>query len=307
KCETIMDQLHALTAFVAVAEENGFAAGARRLGLSGPSVTRLVNGLEAHLGAQLLHRTTRTVSLTEVGQRYLADAKRILGDLEEADRTVAGLHAAPKGRVSVTASLIFGRKIVAPALFDAMDLYPEISISTLFVDRVTHLADEGLDIAVRIAELPDSSMIAARVGAVRRVLCASPGYLDRWGRPETPKALEAHRLIGFASSAATGAWVLAQGGKTQVLKVDARLLTNTADVAIGAALAGRGITRVLSYQVDDEVAAGRLELVLPDYTPPAVPVHVVHRETGQVPARVRAVVDHLVGALRLHPSLRQRG
>ena len=301
-----MDRLNALTAFVAVAEENGFAAGARRLKLSPPSVTRLVNELEAHLGARLLHRTTRSVSLTETGQRYLADAKRVLADLEEADRTAVGLHSSPAGRVSVTASLIFGRKIVAPALFDLLDLYPAIVVSTLFVDRVTHLSDEGLDIAVRIAELPDSSLIAARVGAVRRVLCAAPEYLERRGRPKEPGDLEAHDLIGFASASASSAWVAHKDGKSQTVKVQARLLTNTADVAIGAALAGRGITRVLSYQVDDEIAAGRLELVLPEYTPPSVPVHVVHRETGQVTARVRAVVDHLVSSLRESRSLRQR-
>lgn len=300
-----MDRLHALSAFVAVAEENGFAAGARRLNLSPPSVTRLVNELEAHLGARLLHRTTRSVSLTEPGQRYLSDTKRLLADLEEADRVAAGLHESPVGQVSVTASLIFGRKIVAPALYEVMDLYPEISISTLFVDRVTHLSDEGLDIAVRIAELPDSSLIAARVGSVRRVLCASPEYLNRQGRPETPKDLDAHQLIGFASASASSAWVMHRGGKAHTLKVQARMLTNTADVAIGAALAGRGITRVLSYQIDDELAAGRLELVLPEYAPPPVPVHVVHRETGRVAGRVRAVVDHLVGALRTHHSLRQ--
>ena len=301
-----MDRLQSMAAFLAVAEENGFAAGARRLNLSAPSVTRLINDLETHLGAKLLHRTTRSVSLTEAGARYLSDARRILEDLEEADRTAAGVHAAPAGRVTVTASLIFGRKIVAPALFGLMDLYPEISISTLFVDRVTHLTDEGLDIAVRIAELQDSSLIAARVGSVRRVLCASPDYLDRRGRPQAPRDLKQHDLIGFASASATGAWAMHQGGKTQTLKVEARLLTNTADVAIGAALAGRGITRVLSYQVDDAIAEGRLELVLPEFMPPDVPVHVVHRETGQVAARVRAVVDHLVASLRAHPSLRGR-
>lgn len=299
-----MDRLQAMGAFIAVAEEAGFAAGARRLRVSAPTVTRLINDLEAHLGARLLHRTTRSVRLSETGQRYLADARRVLADLEEADRTAGGLHAAPAGAVSVTASLIFGRKIVAPALFEVMDLYPRITVTTLFVDRVTHLVDEGLDIAVRIADLPDSALIAARVGEVRRVLCASPEYLERHGRPECVADLEQHQLIGFASASASSEWMLIEQGAARTAKVDARLLTNTADVAIGAALAGRGITRVLSYQIDDEITAGRLEVVLPKHAPAPVPVHVVHRETGQVSARVRAVFDHLVETLRRNSSLR---
>ena len=298
-----MDHLQSLSVFTAVADEEGFAAAARALGLSPPVVTRAVQGLEDRLGVRLFDRTTRSVSLTETGRGYYADCQRILSDLEEADRRAAGLHAAPRGRVVVTASSLFGRKIVTPALVGLLDLYPDISLSTLFVDRVTHLQDEGIDVAVRIAHLPDSSLMAVRVGAVRRVVVASPDYLERRGRPETPGDLAGHDLIHFSSSVDLAGWTFHQNGKSALTKVASRLHTNTADVAVAAACAGRGITRVLSYQAADEIAAGLLQPVLTDFNPPDVPVHVVHKEAHHVSARVRAVVDHLAAELRGLPVL----
>ena len=298
-----MDHFQSLSIFTAVADEEGFAAAARALGLSPPVVTRAVQALEHRLGARLFDRTTRSVSLTETGRGYYADCQRILGDLAEADRRAAGLHSSPNGRVTLTASSLFGRKVVTPALLGLLDVYPDISVSTLFVDRVVHLQDEGMDVAVRIAQLPDSSLMAVRVGAVRRVLVASPAYLNRMGRPKSPDDLAAHDLIHFSSSMDVAGWPLQRNGKAVLIKVASRLHTNTADVAIAAACAGRGITRVLSYQVADEVAAGLLEPVLTDFYPPDVPVHVVHKEAHHVSARVRAVVDHLVDELRGLPVL----
>lgn len=300
-----MDQLQSLSIFTTVADEGGFAAAARALGLSPPVVTRAVQMLEDRIGVRLFDRTTRSVSLTETGRGYYVDCQRILNDLAEADRRAAGVHSAPQGRVMVTASSLFGRKIVTPALLGLMDVYPEISLSTLFVDRVVHLQDEGIDVAVRIAQLPDSSLMAVRVGVVRRVLVAAPEYLDRMGRPETPEDLSRHDLIHFSSSVDASGWPLQRNGKTTLVKVASRLHTNTADVAIAAACAGRGITRVLSYQAADEVAARQLEPVMPGFNPPDVPVHVVHKEAHHVSARVRAVVDHLVGELRGLPVLNE--
>ncbi len=298
-----MDHLQSLSIFTAVAEEEGFAAAARTLGLSPPVVTRAVQMLEDRIGVRLFDRTTRSVSLTETGRGYYADCQRILNDLAEADRRAAGVHSAPQGRVMVTASSLFGRKIVAPALLGLLDVYPDIRLSTLFVDRVVHLQDEGIDVAVRIAQLPDSSLMAVRVGAVRRVLVASPAYLEKMGRPEAPKDLAKHDLIHFSSSVDVSGWPLRQDGKTVLVKVASRLHTNTADVAITAACAGRGITWVLLYQAADEIAAGLLVPVMTDFNPPDVPVHVVHKEAHHVSARVRAVVDHLVGELRGLPVL----
>lgn len=302
-----MDRLQSMAVFVSVAEEGGFAPAARRHKLSPPSVTRAVSELEGRLGCRLLHRTTRSLRLTEAGQRYLADCRRILAEVEAADRHAAGIHAAPRGTISVTASVMFGREILAPVLLDLLDRYPEIAVSAHFVDRVVHLLDEGIDVAVRIAHLPDSSLSAVRVGSVRRVLCAAPGYLEARGRPASPAELAGHETIDFVNMTSAGEWHFERDGKGQVFKPRARLLLNTADAAIAGALAGRGITRVLSYMIAPHLKRGALELVLEGHEPPAVPVHVVHKEQGQTSARVRAVVDHIVERLRRHPSLAEPG
>ena len=295
-----------MTVFLAVAEEAGFAPAARRLHMSPPSVTRAVTELEARLGARLLHRTTRSVKLTEAGHSYLADCRRILSEIEEADRHAAGVHAIPSGRVTVTASVMFGRMVLVPVLLDVLDRYPDLSVATLFVDRVTHLVEEGIDVAVRIAELPDSSLTAVRVGSVRRVLCASPDYLAAHGRPRTPSDLSEHEIIDFVNMTPGGEWTFKANGPYRTFRPHARLLLNNADAAIAAALAGRGITRLLSYMIAPEREAGALEIVLEDHEPPEVPVHVVHKERGQTSARVRAVVDHLVQSLRKEPALAPR-
>ena len=313
-----MDRLQTMSVFVAVAEEAGFAPAARRLKLSPPSVTRAVAELEARLGCRLLHRTTRSVQVTEAGQRYLADCRRILAEVEEADRHAASLHAAPRGRVSVSASALFGRMIVTPILLDLLDRYPEISITSFFVDRVVHLAEEGIDVAVRIAELPDSGLSAIRVGRLRRVLCASPDYLAARGRPRSPAELARHETILFTGSTPRDEWRFGGAGREgepggegqeggdgrgQVFRPRARLVVNSADAAIAAALAGRGITRVLSYMIRPQLEAGSLEILLEAHEPPVVPVHVLHKEPGQTSARVRAVVDFLAARLRAEPVL----
>lgn len=298
-----MDRLQTMSVFVAVAEEAGFAAAARRLKLSPPSVTRAVSQLEQRLGAKLLHRTTRSVQVTDAGQRYLADCRRILAEIEEVDHHAAGIHAAPRGAVTVTASVLFGRMVMAPILLDLLDRYPDISLTSLFVDRVVHMVEEGVDVAVRIAELPDSTLSAARVGSVRRVLCAAPGYLDARGRPETPSELAGHEIIDFVAMTPGGEWAFEKNDKVERFKPRSRLRVNSADPAIAAALGGRGITRVLSYMIAPQLEAGSLELVLDDRAPPAVPIHVVHKEPGQTSARVRAVVDHLVERLRASSAL----
>ena len=297
-----MDRLQTMSVFVAIAEESGFAPAARRLHMSPASVTRAVAALETRLGARLFHRTTRLVRLTETGHRYLSDCRRILADIEEAERHAGGLHAAPRGMVSVSASALFGRMVAAPILLDLLDRYPEISLTTLFVDRIVHLIDEGIDVVVRIADLPDSTLSAVRVGRVRRVLCASPDYLAAHGDPETPDSLAGHNIIDFVSQTPGGEWRLEKDGRHVAMRPRARLRVNNADSAIGAAAAGRGITRVLSYMIAPQLETGALRMVLEDWEPPPVPVHVLHKEQGQTSARVRAVVDHLVERLRKHPA-----
>ncbi|NKB57772.1 MAG: LysR family transcriptional regulator [Alphaproteobacteria bacterium] len=298
-----MDRIQTMSAFVAVAEEAGFAPAARRLGVSPPSVTRAVSELEIRLGARLFYRTTRSVRLTETGERYLADCRRILTEIEEADRHAAGIHAAPQGLVMISASALFGRIYVAPILLDLLDQYPGISFNTLFVDRIVHLIEEGVDVAVRIAELPDSSFSAIRVGSMRRVICASPEYLAAHGTPERPQELRDHETINSAHMALGGEWTLETNGKRFGVKLNSRLTVNNADTAIAGAVAGRGITRVLYYMIAQQLEAGTLKIILEDYELPAAPVHVLHKEAGHTSARTRAVVDYLAEQLRKEPVL----
>ncbi len=298
-----MDRLQTMAVFIAVAEEAGFAAAARRMNMSPPSVTRAVGELEARLGARLLHRTTRAVRLTGAGERYVADCRRIIAEIAEADRHAAGIHGAPSGAVSLTGSALFGRIVLTPILLDILDRYPEITLNTLFVDRMVNLVDEGIDIAVRIAELPDSALAAIRVGSVRRVLCASPDYLAAAGHPKSPRELVEHQTIDFTNIMNRGEWAFAQQGRSYSVKTRSRLQANSADVAIAAAVAGRGITRVLSYMIAPQVERGELEIVLPEFTPPPVPVHVVHKEAGETSSRVRAVVDLLAAQLKAAPAI----
>lgn len=295
-----MDRLDGMRVFVAVAEAGGFAAAARSLRLSPPAVTRAVAALEERIGARLLHRTTRTVRLTDAGARFLADAKRILAELDEAEATAAGAHAEPRGQMAVTAPLLFGRMHVAPVVLDFLGRYPAVSARTLFVDRVVDLMDEGIDVAVRIAVLPDSTLSAVRVGEVRRVTCAAPGYLARQGTPQVPRDLEALDCIGFQTAATPAPWVFpARSGEgSETVRPPMRLLVSNADVAVQAAIAGHGVTRVLSYQAADAVHDGRLVVLLADHEPPPIPVHLVHLEGRRAAARVRAFVDFAAARLR---------
>ncbi|WP_434042863.1 MULTISPECIES: LysR family transcriptional regulator [Sorangium] len=293
-----MDRLDTLRVFIAVAEEEGFAPAARRLSMSPPAVTRAIAALEERIGTRLLHRTTRIVRLTEAGARFLTDCKRILGEIEEAEASAAGSHAELRGQIGVTAPVMFGRMFVAPVVLDFLARHPRVSARTLLVDRVVDMLDEGLDVAVRIAHLPDSSLTAIRVGSVRLVVCASPDYLAARGAPETPADLAQLDTIAFSQAASPAEWAFSSGARVEKVLPPSQLLVNTADVAIAAAVAGRGLARVLSYQVGPELRAGRLRIVLPAFEPPPVPVHVVHPEGPRAAARVRAFVDFLVERLR---------
>jgi DNA-binding transcriptional LysR family regulator len=298
-----MDRFHLMNVFVAVAEEEGFAAGARRLGLSPPAVTRAVAALEEQLGVKLLNRTTRFVRTTDAGQRYLEDACRILADVDAAEEAAAGINAEPGGHLAITAPVLFGRMFVVPGIVDYLERYPRTEVSAMFLDRVVNLLEEGLDVGVRIGELPDSSMRAVRVGSVRLMLCASPDYLQRHGQPRVPEELLAHTII--ASSAGSNAidWRFDAPGGTRPLRVQPRLSVTTNDAAVEAALQGLGITRLLSYQVAPHLDAGALKGVLDEYEPEPRPVHIVHREGRLATAKVRAFVDLMAERLRADRAL----
>jgi DNA-binding transcriptional LysR family regulator len=298
-----MDRLHLINVFVAIVDSGGFAGAARKLDMSPPAVTRAINELENHLGVRLLTRTTRVVRVTEPGARYVEDCRRILAELAEADESVSGMHNAPRGRLTVTAPALFGARFVTPIVTEYLQRYPEVSASCWFLDRVVNMMDEGVDVAVRIGELPDSSMQAIRVGRVRRVICASPAYLEQHGVPRMPDELTGHSTISASSVTPAPEWRLLGNGAVHVVKLQARLTTTTNDSAVAAAVSGFGITRLLSYQVADELRDGRLHTLLDDFEPAALPVHVVHREGRHASQKARAFLDLAIERLRANPAL----
>src|SRR5882757_2442892 len=212
-----MDRLDSMRIFVAVAETGGFATAARRLVLSPPAVTRAVAAVEDRVGARLLHRTTRIVRLTEAGTRFLEDCRRILAEVEEAEAAAAGSHGEPRGQVSITAPILFGRLHVAPILFDATARHPQMVVRSFFIDRVVNLAEEGYDVAVRIAELPDSGLSAIRVGTLRRVVCAAPAYLAARGTPQSLAELADHEAVPFGQGIAARDWVFRRGDRSETI------------------------------------------------------------------------------------------
>lgn len=298
-----IDYLLAISIFTTVADEGGFSASARRLNMSPASVSRAVSQLESRLGVRLLTRTTRSVQLTDAGERYCADCQRILAELEEAERNAANTYWAPRGSVSITAPVLAGRMVISPILMRLLDVYQGISIVPVFLDRVVHLMDEGIDIAFRFGDLPDSSHIGVRVGSTRRVLCASPKYLESHGRPQTINDLDSHELIDLISMKHNGQWRLQNSGISVSYKPQSRIQVNNADVAISAAVEGRGIARVASYMISPQLVNGTLEIVLEDHEAPPAQAHLLRKETVQVPGRVRAVFDYMVEHLRNHPHL----
>jgi DNA-binding transcriptional LysR family regulator len=297
-----MDRLEAMRVFVAVAEAQGFAAAARRLGMSPPAVTRAVSALEEHLGTRLLRRTTRIVRMTDAGARYLADCKCILGELEDAEAAAAGADAEPRGVLHVTASVNFGRVFVGPIVLDFLRQHPRVSARMLFVDHIVSLIDEGVDVAVRIAHLPDSGFRAIRVGGVRRVLCASPEYLARRGKPRKPADLAGHDTIAFSSISTARHWTFSRAGavEPETVTPEPRIFVNTADAAIQAACDGHGVARVLSYMIQPELKSRSLELVLADFEPPEVPIHLVYTDGRHAAAKVRSFAEFAAERLRAH-------
>lgn len=298
-----MDRLQAMGVFVAVADAGGFAAAGRRLGISAPVVTRAVAELEAALGVRLLTRTTRVVRLTDAGARYALDCRRILAEVGEAEDAATGSQAEPRGHLALTAPVLFGSQYVTPIVTEYLTRYPRTDVACWFVDRVVNLVEEGLDVAVRIGELPDSTLQAVWVGQVRRVVCATPDYLRAHGTPRAPDDLERHRIIVAGAVTPLQEWRFGDGGRAGAVRVHPRMTTTSNDAAIAAALADFGLTRVLSYQVAQALREGRLVAVLTEHEPAPLPVHVVHREGRQPSARVRALLDLAIERLRADPSL----
>ena len=293
-----MDRFHELRAFIAVAEAGGFAKAATSLNSSPPAITRAVAGLEDRLGVRLFNRTTRTVHLTEPGIRFLEDAKRVLSDLDTAEQDVKGEARLATGQLSITASLAFGRSVLQPIVADFTDAHPLVSVSMLLFDRVVDLVDEGFDLAVRIAHLPDSSLVSSLVGDVRRVLVASQDYLAKRGTPLRPADLKSHAMIAHTALMPNREWRFFESGKPERLAVLPRIEINDAHAGIQLAEQGKGITIVLSYMVADALRSGRLVTVLDNYVPPPVPVHLIYAQRRIIAPKVRAFIDFATPRLR---------
>jgi DNA-binding transcriptional LysR family regulator len=286
-----MDRIDAMQAFVAVADLRGFAPAARKLGLSPSGVTRLIAALEDRLGARLLQRTTRQVALTDVGARYLERARRILADVEEAEGAAEGERTKPSGRLVVSAPIGFGRLHVSPVMSAYLKLYPEVSCELRLSDRMINLVEDGVDLAVRIGHLPDSTLVARHVGEMRRIVVASSGYLRERGEPKRPEAIASHETIQFGATAASPEWQFVEAGRDIRVACTPRLTTNSADAAIQYAERGGGLTRVLAYQAADAIKRGRLKVVLEKFEPPPLPIHIVYPTSRLLSAKVRTFID----------------
>lgn len=291
-----MDRIDNVAVFSEVAERGSFTEAARRLNRSPAAVTRAVAELEARLGVRLLDRTTRAVSITEAGQRFLVGAKRVLADLAEIEQAAMGQGSAPRGELRVTAPIVFGRRHVLPLVTDFLARYPDVSIRLTLLDRSVDLVEEGFDVAIRIGTLPDTSAVATRAGSLRRVVVASPGYLKRRGEPKTPDDLGEHDTIAFLGIESLERWRFNNGEA----RIKPRLSVNTAEAALDAAKAGFGITRVLSYQAVDELSDGTLVRLLRTFENEPTPVHALYPGGRHPPPKLRAFLDELV------PRLRQR-
>ncbi len=288
-----MDRLEAMTAFVAVCDAHGFAPAARRLGLSPSVVTRMISGIEARLGVRLLQRTTRSLRLTEAGTRYLERVRRIVADVEEAERAAQSERARPVGCLVISAPLLFGRLHVAPIVSRYLELYPDVSAELQFSDRFLNLVEDGIDVAIRIGHLADSTLMTRRLGETRRVLVASPDYLRRRGTPHHPRELAGHELIAFHGLTAGPGWRFHVGGRELRVDLRPRYASNSGDAAIARAVAGGGLCLALGYQVAEAIDRAALLEVLPEFAPPPLPIQAVFPGARLLPGKLRAFLELL--------------
>jgi DNA-binding transcriptional LysR family regulator len=286
-----MDRFDTITAFIAVVDHKGFAPAARSLGVSASLVTRLVAALEERLGVRLLQRTTRSVGLTDAGARFLERARRIVADLEEAERVAENEHSAPRGRLSLSAPLMFGRMHIGPLIGRYMSAHPQLSVELSLSDRFVDLVEEGFDLALRIGHLSDSALVARRMGATRRVVVGSPAYLGTRRAPKTPADLERHRLISCTSLTPAGRWRFWSDGERFDVDTAPAYATNSAEAAIWHAENNGGLTIAAGYQIIELVRAGRLAVVLADYEPAPLPIHFVYPSARLLSAKVRSLID----------------
>jgi DNA-binding transcriptional LysR family regulator len=296
--ERKMDRLDAMTVFVAAVEQGSLSAAARKLNMPLATVSRKVSELEQHLKTRLVHRTNRQLSLTDSGQAYLGACRRILEEIDEAERIATGEYAAPRGALVVTAPIVFGRIHLLPIVASFLEAFPDVDVRLALADRVSNLLEEHIDVALRVGHLPDSSLYAAKIGTIRRVVCASPDYLERHGTPLEPAELAGQACITFEGQSNANAWTFGEGRSQIIVPIHSRLVTTTAEASIDAARLGLGITRVFSYQVAHALANGEISIVLSDFEPPPIPINLVYAGGGLLALKLRAFLDHVTPRLR---------
>jgi DNA-binding transcriptional LysR family regulator len=296
----MMDRIDAMRVFVSALDTGSLAGAGRRLGRSPAAVSRAIAFLEDHVGVQLLHRTTRSIRLSEAGERYAAACRRVLTDLEEADMLAAGERAAPRGLLTLTSPLISGEDVLRPILDAFLDAHPAVSARLLLLDRPVSLIDEGIDAALRIAHLPDSTLVAVRVGEVRRVVAAAPSYLAQHPRIAEPADLAKHRVVSMTHFGIESWSFPPVPGSTiaRTVQFAPRLIVNSVRAAVASAAEGHGVTRLFSYHVGEEIRSGRLKIVLADAEPAPLPVHIITPEGRLAVPKVRAFVDFALPRLK---------
>jgi DNA-binding transcriptional LysR family regulator len=293
-----MDRLESMSILVAAIEAGSLSAAARRLGTPLATVSRKVSELEAHLKTRLLNRSSRKLTLTDAGRSYVEACKRILEDVGEAERAASGEYSAPKGDLVITAPIVFGRLHVIPIAVEFLKAYPDVDIRFVLADRFVNLLEDHIDLAVRIGELPDSSLVAARIGSIRHVVCGSPAYFAERGTPKSPEELATHDCVSFEGMISPDTWTFAIGKSVVSVAIHSRLIVNTAEAAIDAAIAGVGITRVLSYQIANAIRVGALAVALEKFEPAPSPVSLVYIGGRLLPLKVRAFLDFAASRLR---------
>ena len=285
-----MDKLYAMDAFIHIVESGSLTAAADALDVSQPSMVRTLAALERELGVRLLNRTTRRMSLTDEGRDYYERAQQIISAVDEAERSLSARRSAPRGRIRITSSVSFGRAFVAPVVAEFLADHPEVQIELLLLDRVVDLVEEGMDVAVRVAKLPDSSMVAHGIGEVRRVVVVSPALLKTEGKPKQPADLRSHRCVSFTGVVSPSHWDFHDGQKLLQVPVGSALVTNQVDAAVQSCVQGTGFGRFFDYHVLGEIKAGRLVRVLEKFEGDAVPASIVYPSSRHQSANVRSFV-----------------
>lgn len=298
-----MDRLDAMAIAVTVQELGSLSAAARRLRMPLPTVSRKLSDLETHLNARLFNRSTRRLTLTDAGETYISACKRILEDVRETEHTVSGEFTTPRGELVISAPIVFGRIHVLPVIAAFFEVYPEVTVRLSLSDRMVGLLEDHVDLALRVGELEDSRLIATRCGSTRRVVCGSPEYFSEHGTPKHPTDLASHAAVIFETITSSDAWVFAADRSEIAVSMRRQLIVNTSEAAIDAAIAGVGVTRVLSYQIEHAVKAGTLVAVLKRFEPESLPISLVHDNQRRVPVKVRAFLDFAAPRLRARLSL----